>query len=122
MNDRVLELIKNPKNILPEDLVLLKDAVYKYPYIQSIRAMHLFGTHHYDTENYQKFLAETAAYTTDKKILYQLINGKNIQSSALSKEVSKPIEKETEKSVEQDKTANSSFGISPIEVEKPKTI
>lgn len=76
MNPRVLELIKNPKNILSEDLGFLKEEIHAFPYIQNIRALHLYGVHLYEKENYQKELSITAAYTTDKKILYQLINGK----------------------------------------------
>lgn len=75
MNPRVLELIKNPKNIQSEDLHLLKEEIHAFPYIQNIRALHLYGVHLYDKESYQKELSITAAYTTDKKILYQLING-----------------------------------------------
>lgn len=76
INTRVLELLKNPKNIQSEDLNLLKAEINSFPYIQNIRALHLYGVHLYDKENYQKVLSSTAAYTTDKKILYQLINGK----------------------------------------------
>lgn len=76
MNTRVLELLRNPKNIQPEDLHLLKEEINSFPYIQNIRALHLYGVHLYDKDNYQKALSSTAAYTTDKKILYQLINGK----------------------------------------------
>lgn len=80
MNPRVLELLKNPRNIQSEDLGLLKEEISSFPYIQNIRALHLYGVHLYDKENYQKELSVTAAYTTDKKILYQLINGKVQQS------------------------------------------
>lgn len=76
MNPRVLELLKNPKNIQPEDVHLLKGEIDAFPYIQNIRALHLYGVHLYEKDNYQKELSTTAAYTTDKKILYQLINGK----------------------------------------------
>jgi len=76
MNPRVLELLKSPKNIQSEDLGLLKEEIHAFPYVQNIRALHLFGVHLYDKENYQKELSTTAAYTTDKKLLYQLINGK----------------------------------------------
>lgn len=76
MNNRVLELLKTPKSIQSEDLNLLKEEINSFPYIQNIRALYLYGIHLYDKENYQKVLSTTAAYTTDKKILYQLINGK----------------------------------------------
>ncbi|MBW7675174.1 hypothetical protein [Chryseobacterium chendengshani] len=81
IHTRVLELLKNPKNIQSEDLHLLKEEISSFPYVQNIRALHLYGVHLYDKENYQKALSATAAYTTDKKILYQLINGKIHQMS-----------------------------------------
>lgn len=97
MNPRVLELLKSPKNIQSEDLGLLKEEIHAFPYVQNIRALHLFGVHLYDKENYQKELSTTAAYTTDKKLLYQLINGK-IQREpkpeiAEDKQASKTLEK-----------------------------
>ena len=91
LNTRVLELLKNPKNILAEDLNLLPEEINSFPYIQSIRALHLYGTHLYDKDNYQKNLSSTAAYTTDKKILYQLINGKPIHIPKIEV-VEKPVE------------------------------
>ncbi len=94
MNHRVLELLKAPKNIQSEDLDLLKEEINSFPYIQNIRALYLYGVHLHDKENYQKVLSTTAAYTTDKKILYQLINGKiqqkpkpEIQSELVKKKI-----------------------------------
>ena len=87
MNPRVLELLKNPKNIQSEDLNLLKEEIDSFPFIQNIRALHLYGIHLYDKANYQKELSTTAAYTTDKKILYQLINGKIQQKQNTAEEL-----------------------------------
>ena len=78
MNARVLELLKNPENIQSDDLKLLESEIKSKPYIQNIRALHLLGTHRYSPEIYQKILSETAAYTTDKKILYHFINKKSV--------------------------------------------
>ncbi|MCQ9634538.1 hypothetical protein MP477_06175 [Chryseobacterium sp. WG23] len=142
MNPRVLELIKNPKNIQSEDLHLLKEEIHAFPYIQNIRALHLYGVHLYDKESYQKELSITAAYTTDKKILYQLINGKIQQSSkpeiteekqvsenaqkpvrySFNKEKIFPIKREpsSEKEVEQEEGVScmlqTSQGVEPIYV------
>ena len=100
MNPRVLELIKNPKNIQLEDLGLLKEEIHAFPYIQNIRALHLYGVHLYEKENYQKELSTTAAYTTDKKILYQLINGKILQEAKQEEVIdNKSTSKTTEKPV-----------------------
>lgn len=91
MNTRVLELLKNPKNIQSEDLHLLKEEIISFPYIQNIRALHLYGVHLFDKENYQKELSTTAAYTTDKKILYQLINGKILPTKIETVEKEAPV-------------------------------
>ena len=75
MKTRVLELLIEPKNIQNDDLQILKDQIQEFPYLQNVRALHLYGVHLYEPENYQKELSKTAAYTTDKKNLYHLING-----------------------------------------------
>ena len=103
MNTRVLELLKNPKNIQSGDLHLLKEEINSFPYIQNIRALHLYGVHLYDKENYQKALSSTAAYTTDKKILYQLINGKiqQVKPQIIEQVVEKAPEEVIENQIEE---------------------
>ena len=76
MNARVLELLQRPENISKEDISLLQNEISKFPYMQSIRTLHLSAIFNFDAENYQKELTKTAAYTTDKKILYTFINKK----------------------------------------------
>ncbi len=78
MNTRVLELIKNPKIILETDLEILASETAKMPYAQSIRALYLYGINLYLPEKYKENLSKTAAYTTDKKILYQFINSEKL--------------------------------------------
>ena len=114
MNTRVLELLKNPKNIQSEDLHLLKEEINSFPYIQNIRALHLYGVHLYDKENYQKALSSTAAYTTDKKILYQLINGKIQQTKPQI--VEQAVEKIPEKVIENSVVQNEK----PLEEQIPQ--
>lgn len=86
MNGRILELAKNPNLLQHSDLELLKGEITKYPYVQSLRALYLLGTHRLHPENYTNELSVTAAYTTDKKILYQLINPKTELSAQAPEE------------------------------------
>ena len=79
MNTRILDLIKNPELIQIEDLKLLEPEIEKMPYMQSLRAIYLLGVHQFYNEQFQTELTKTAAYTTDKKILYHLINKNKIQ-------------------------------------------
>lgn len=76
IHSRILEFLKTPDLVSESDLTLLESEIKKYPYIQNLKALHLFGIHQFQPENYQKELSKTAAYTTDKKILYQFINKK----------------------------------------------
>jgi len=80
MNTRVLELIKNPKTITQADLSILQSETEKMPYAQSVRALYLYGINLYQPEKYKENLSKTAAYTTDKKILYHFINSQKSQS------------------------------------------
>lgn len=128
MNARVLELIKNPENFQPEDLQLLDSEISKYPYIQSFRALYLYGTHRFDGQNYQNELSKTAAYTTDKKILYQFINKEEL----VKPENELPIETETpirqiEDEVEEietviDEKTAAFLRIEPAKIEVPKPV
>ncbi len=103
MNTRVLELIKNPKIITESDLNILESESEKMPYAQSIRALYLYGINLYKSENYKENLSKTAAYTTDKKILFQFINS---QKNSLKEEISvqKPVEQVIEVQVPNETT------------------
>lgn len=137
MNARVLELLQHPENISKEDISLLQNEISKFPYMQSIRTLHLSAIFNFDAENYQKELTKTAAYTTDKKILYTFINKKKEEEkkelTKFKKIVLAKTENEVEKNIEepvnivevpeQNITENSSENLTEtvekIEAEKP---
>ena len=83
METRIIDLIKNPETLRVEDLSLLETEIEKFPYMQSLRAIYLLGVHRFYNENFSKELAKTAAYTTDKRILYNLINKTNENMAAV---------------------------------------
>lgn len=95
MNTRILELIKNPKIITESDLSILESESEIMPYAQSIKALYLYGINLYQSENYKENLSKTAAYTTDKKILYQFIN-----SQKITQKEETPVSKTTEQVTE----------------------
>lgn len=74
IQERTLELLKNPQALTAEDLPTLESDLSAYPFMQSLRAVLLYGEHKYNPTAYKDLLSLTAAYTTDKKILYKLIN------------------------------------------------
>lgn len=77
------------------DLKLLHSEIENKPYAQSIRALYLYGTHKLNPDNYSEVLSETAAYTTDKKNIYQFIN----RNATPKSEVAVPVETCTEETV-----------------------
>lgn len=83
VNERILTLIKQPLTITADDLPSVEKELARFPYAQGFRALALLGTHRFRNENYQNYLSETAAYTTDKKILFQLVNGKMVREEEL---------------------------------------
>lgn len=96
MNQRILELLVSPETITETDLSPLEKEIQTYPYVQSIRALHLYGTYLFKKEDFQKVLSETAAYTTDKKILYQLINKNQVKTEPVPFRESVAEDKKTE--------------------------
>lgn len=129
MNGRILELAKNPELFQIKDLELLNGEINKHPYIQSLRALHLLGTHRLNPENYAKELSVTAAYTTDKKILYQLINSvEESRASSATVEETKPVVETApdavvvENEVVAEEPKNKFTEIESKEIEAPKPV
>ena len=94
METRIIDLIKNPETLRVEDLNLLETEIEKFPYMQSLRAIYLLGVHRFYNEHFAKELAKTAAYTTDKRILYNLINKTNENRAAALVEKAFPFKTE----------------------------
>lgn len=83
MNNRLLEIIKNPEALVSTDIEILEKEILQHPFIQSYRTLQLLATHRFNEDLYPEKLSETAAYTTDKKILYHLIHQKETEKSTL---------------------------------------
>ena len=111
MNTRVLDIIKNPEIIQIDDLKLLETEIAKFPYAQSLRAIYLLGIHRFNSDNFQKELAKTAAYTTDKRILYNFINQEKEQENLKEEEI-KSVKIQQE-SIKQDSLVFSGEGKAP---------
>ena len=66
-------LLENPEKIESEDLSGLTAVIEKYPYFQSARALQLKGLKNENSFLYNDALKMTAAYTTDRSILFEFI-------------------------------------------------
>ena len=64
-----------------KDLHQLKSLVEKYPYFQAARALYLKTLKNNESFKYNNELKVTAAYTSDRKVLFDLITSKEFQKS-----------------------------------------
>ncbi len=66
-------LINNPNKLNKEHTKQLEDVISAFPYFQSARALHLKGLKNQDSFRYNETLKTTAAYTTDRSVLFDFI-------------------------------------------------
>ncbi|CAM1373433.1 hypothetical protein [Tenacibaculum xiamenense] len=85
-NSNYIQSIIDKNTILDEDLNKLKSLVEKYPYFQAARALYLKTLKNNESFKYNNELKVTAAYTTDRKVLFDLITSKEFQKSNKKKE------------------------------------
>ena len=67
------EILKKPQKITSENTEAIKTIVDEYPYFQAARAIYLKGLKNNDSFKYNSELKSTAAYTTDRTILFDFI-------------------------------------------------
>ena len=66
-------LLKHPSKINKEQTDFLENVISTFPYFQSARALYLKGLKNQDSFKYNQTLKSTAAYTTDRSILFNFI-------------------------------------------------
>ncbi len=71
--DTFIQIAKQEKPISEVETAELKAVIDKYPYFQTARALYLKGLKQQDSFKYNNALKQTAAYTTDRTILFDYI-------------------------------------------------
>jgi len=77
-------LLANPSTINKEQLGDLAMVIEKYPYFQSARALQLKGLKNENSFLYNEALKLTAAYTTDRDILFEYITSETFVQNQIS--------------------------------------
>jgi hypothetical protein len=77
-------LLANPQNISQEHQSELSDVIEEYPYFQSARALQLKGLKNSNNYLYNDSLKLTAAYTTDRNILFEYITSDHFIQNEIS--------------------------------------
>lgn len=97
-------LLQEPHQVISGDQTRqLEEVLAEYPYFQAARAIHLKGLKNLNSFKYNNALKVTAAYTTDRDILFDFITSKDFLQNAIADTISgksAPVE-ETEVSSEE---------------------
>ncbi|UKM64861.1 hypothetical protein GSB9_01419 [Flavobacteriaceae bacterium GSB9] len=112
-----IHILQNPQNIAHEQTEGIKSILDEFPYFQSARAIYLKGLKDQGSINYNQALKTTAAYTTDRSILFDFITSETFIQNKISKFIKQntsnlkdfDVETETisiEKSLETDEALN----------------
>ena len=70
-------LLNKPETINEKQTIAIENVVLLFPYFQAARALHLKGLYNQESFRYNYELKKTAAYTTDRTILFEFITSDN---------------------------------------------
>ncbi|WP_435414628.1 hypothetical protein [Polaribacter aestuariivivens] len=88
-----IEILEKKQHIQQLETVELKSIVEKYPYFQAARALYLKGLKNQDSFKYNNELKITAAFTTDRTVLFDFItsNDFNDKKEDIHQQISNKI-------------------------------
>ncbi|KAF2519877.1 hypothetical protein E0W68_01215 [Flavobacterium salilacus subsp. salilacus] len=75
-----ISLLNKPYSLNERQTPELESILSEFPYLQSARAIHLKGLYNQDSFRYNTELKKTAAFTTDRSVLFDFITSENFQS------------------------------------------
>lgn len=99
-------LLNKPYSLNDRHTTELESILTEFPYLQSARAIYLKGLYNRDSFRYNTELKKTAAYTTDRTVLFEFITSEEFRS------IDKTALEEQEKAVAEIKV-NDSFIVAP---------
>lgn len=68
-----IKILQQPENLSEKELSFLEEINHEFPYFQTSKAIYLKSLKENEDIKFKKFLRSTAAYTRDRKILFDLI-------------------------------------------------
>lgn len=98
--EEISYLLQNPAAVTAEQTAALKEELQQYPYFQAARAVRLKGLKNANSLHYNKELKITAAYTTDRNILFDFITSEEFNQNRISEQIRKHEQEERQKSEE----------------------
>ncbi|CAL68531.1 hypothetical protein [Christiangramia forsetii] len=91
--NKLTYLLENPGEITSEDTREIEGVLSKAPYFQAARAIRLKGLKEHQEFSYNDALKKTAAYTTDRSILFDFITSPEFNQNQIAKQIREQDEK-----------------------------
>jgi hypothetical protein len=84
-NKDFTHILQHPEAIMDKQTLDVKSIINQFPYFQSARALYLKGLKNQESYTYNQELKTTAAYTTDRSILFDFITSDVFVQNEISK-------------------------------------
>ncbi|HIF83870.1 MAG TPA: hypothetical protein EYQ79_00065 [Flavobacteriaceae bacterium] len=78
------DLVKNSKKITLDESISIKKIIKQYPYFQIARIIELIGLKKHNSLRFNKVLRDCAIYSTDRSVLYDIIEHEEIDLNSKS--------------------------------------
>ena len=79
--DNFNNLVKNPNDINLDQSIAIKKIIKKYPYFQTARIIELIGLKKFNNIRFNNALKTSSIYSTDRSVLYEIIELEKISSN-----------------------------------------
>ena len=86
-------LLEHPEEVSPQETRELEDILMNAPYFQAARAIRLKGLKDAESPSYNSALRKTAAFTTDREILFEYISSIDFNQNRIAHQIKKQDEK-----------------------------
>ncbi|WP_299129803.1 hypothetical protein [uncultured Winogradskyella sp.] len=83
----LIYLLKHPEAVSASQSAVLLEKINEYPYFQSLRALYLKGLKEKESYKYNNTLKITAAYTTDRSVLFDYITSTVFNQNEISQHI-----------------------------------
>ncbi len=85
--EELIQLLENPAAVTPQQTGQLEKILEKYPYFQAARAVYLKGLFSEKSFSYNHELKKTAAYTTDRSVLFDFITSEAFNQDRIARQI-----------------------------------
>ncbi len=119
-----LDLLEKKQQVQQIETAELKSVVEEFPYFQTARALYLKGLKDQNSFKYNNELKTTAAYTTDRTVLFNFITTKdfNNKKEDIHKQISEKLTEEVLKETKAENVTEVIEEVTTIPIEKTEEV